>query len=57
MTEFKKTSLYLSLENLKRLKKAAYLSNKPMARILNDILNSNLDEYLKKIEEQYGNEI
>jgi hypothetical protein len=50
MSDVKKTNLYLTMKNLKRIKKASYLSDRTMTDIINDILDKNLDDYLKKIE-------
>jgi hypothetical protein len=46
----KKTSLYLSLENYKKIKKASYFSLKSMTDIINEILDNNLDDYVKNLE-------
>jgi len=46
----KKTSLYLSLENYKKLKKASYFSLKSMTDIINEILDNTLDDYIKNLK-------
>jgi len=48
MDEMRKTSFYLTLSNYKKIKKISYLSDQSMTKILNKILDGNLDLYLKK---------
>jgi hypothetical protein len=49
-----KTTLYLTEQNKKNLRKASYLSEKSYTTIVNELLEKPLKEYLKKIEEKEG---
>lgn len=53
--EVKKTTVYLTMDNRKKLRKASYLTEKTLTALINEILDENLDGYLKKLEEKESN--
>ena len=52
MSELKKTTIYLTAETKKKIKKASYLTDRTITDIINSILEKGIDEYLKEVEEE-----
>lgn len=53
--ELKKTTVYLTPDNRKKLRKASYLTEKTLTSLINEILDENLDNYLEKLENDKDN--
>jgi hypothetical protein len=51
MAELKRTTIYVTDEIRRKLKKASYLSDKTQTEIITKILDAGLDEYLKNMKE------
>lgn len=45
-----KTTIWIEYELKEKLREASYLSRNSMTSIINEILSSNIDEYLKSLK-------